>query len=323
MERFNEIDIVKGIAMLTVLWHHSFILYLIYMLDITWCHHAMAINETYFLNVFFLISGYLFAFSKKRSYLENLKGKLNRLLVPYLSYSAATLGVKLLAPNLVNRKVESIGAYMDTLILKGGELWFVYVLFLIYVIWPWVLQHTKIKHLWGIVAILFVADILVPEGFLNDVFLYKRIIHFSIFFVMGYAMKKIGRGWLKDNILFIVFSILFVMLCCILVQVLPIPYVSGYINAFVGCGFIWMLSYRLINKPILCHALTFIGKYSLPFYWLNGFVLVMARTIVVKGMHMDSSVSIVLSIFVLCVLLETLIVLTVKRYPRVGWLIGF
>ena len=58
MVRFNEIDIVKGIAMLTVLWHHSFILYPIYMLDIPWCHHAMAINGTFFMNVFFLVSGY-------------------------------------------------------------------------------------------------------------------------------------------------------------------------------------------------------------------------------------------------------------------------
>lgn len=120
MERFNEIDIVKGIAMLTVLWHHSFILYPIYMLDIPWCQHAMDINGTFFMNVFFLVSGYLFAFSKKRSYVNSLKGKLKRLLVPYLSFSAATLGMKIIAPSLVNRKVESIGSYIDKLLLGGG-----------------------------------------------------------------------------------------------------------------------------------------------------------------------------------------------------------
>ena len=60
-KRFDEIDIVKGIAILFVLWHHSFILYPIYMLDIPWCQYAMAIHGTFFLNVFFLESGYLFA----------------------------------------------------------------------------------------------------------------------------------------------------------------------------------------------------------------------------------------------------------------------
>ena len=119
MQRLVEMDIVKGIAMLTVLWHHSFILYPIYMLDIPWCQHAMAINGTFFMNVFFLVSGYLFALSRKRSFVENLKGKAKRLLVPYLSFSAATLGMKIIAPSLVNRKVETIGSYIDKLLLGG------------------------------------------------------------------------------------------------------------------------------------------------------------------------------------------------------------
>ena len=50
---FDEIDIVKGIAILFVLWHHSFIKFPIYMLDIPWCEYAMAIHGTFYLNVFF------------------------------------------------------------------------------------------------------------------------------------------------------------------------------------------------------------------------------------------------------------------------------
>ena len=53
--------------------------------------------------------------------MENLKGKMKRLLVPYLSFSAATLGMKMLAPSLVNRKVESFSSYMDKLLLGGGN----------------------------------------------------------------------------------------------------------------------------------------------------------------------------------------------------------
>ena len=167
------------------------------------------------------------------------------------------------------------------------------------------------------------ADVLIPEGFMNDIFLYKRIIHFSIFFVAGYAMKEVNRKWLDNSKLFLVFSLLFVLLCCIFVLSIHIPYVSGYINAFVGCGFIWMLSYRLKEMHIVRDALSFVGKYSLPFYWLNGFVLVVARTIVVKGLHFETSVAIVLSIFALCVVMETLAVMVLRKYPKVGWLIGF
>ena len=91
---FDEIDIVKGIAILFVLWHHSFIKFPIYMLDIPWCEHAMAIHGTFYLNVFFLVSGYLFAHSKPRTFVENFKKKASRLLIPYFCYEAVNLGVK-------------------------------------------------------------------------------------------------------------------------------------------------------------------------------------------------------------------------------------
>lgn len=168
MQRFHEIDIVKGIAMLTVLWHHSFILYPVYMLDISWCQHARAVNWTFFMNVFFLVSGYLFAFSKKKSTAVFLKGKVRRLLVPYISFSAATFGMKLIAPILVNRKVEAVGSFVESLILRGGELWFVYVLFILFLIWPWILRNGTVKHIWGIVAFLIMADILIPRGLIID-----------------------------------------------------------------------------------------------------------------------------------------------------------
>lgn len=103
--RFDEIDIVKGIAILFVLWHHSFIKYPIFMLDIPWCKYAMAIHGTFYLNVFFLVSGYLFALSKPRSFVENFKKKASRLLIPYLSYEVINLVVKVAFPQLVNRKV--------------------------------------------------------------------------------------------------------------------------------------------------------------------------------------------------------------------------
>lgn len=102
---FEEIDIVKGIAILFVLWHHSFILFPIYMLDIPWCQYAMSIHSTFYLNVFFLVSGYLFANGTQRSFVENFKKKASRLLLPYVGFAAINLGVKLVFPSLVNRPV--------------------------------------------------------------------------------------------------------------------------------------------------------------------------------------------------------------------------
>lgn len=144
---FDEIDIVKGIAILFVLWHHSFIKYPIYMLDIPWCEYAMAIHGTFYLNVFFLVSGYLFAHSKPRTFAENFKKKASRLLIPYFCYEAVNLGVKTALPQLVNRKVGGQVEYIEDMLLKGGELWFVYVLFFIFLIWPPILHRLSKKAL--------------------------------------------------------------------------------------------------------------------------------------------------------------------------------
>jgi len=58
---FSELDICKGIAMLGVLLNHSFILYPLNIYDLSWCQHAAAMNSTYFLVLFFMMSGYLFS----------------------------------------------------------------------------------------------------------------------------------------------------------------------------------------------------------------------------------------------------------------------
>ena len=327
MGRFKEIDIVKGLAMLTVLWHHSFILYPVNINALPWCQHAISINLTFFMNVFFLVSGYLFAFSRNQGFLQNMRGKAKRLLVPYLSFSAVTLGMKLLAPALVNKKVESIGAFFDDLLLRGGELWFVYVLFLIFVIWPWVLKRMSGTAVWLTVFALIVTDFFVPSGLAGDLLMYKNVLHYSIFFVAGYGLKCVGREWLKSTPFFAVVTLLFLACCCIWVKHLQAYPALQYLQAMIGCAFVWMFAYRLSNAerevtPRLNRFLTFVGRYSLPFYWFNGFVLVVARTLVAKVLPAQSSVAIALSIFLLCVAIETGVVLLVRKIPKVGMFVG-
>ena len=102
-KHFNDIDICKGLAMMGVLWNHSFILYPINIHNLSWCRHAASINSTFFIVLFFMVSGYLFLLPREVSFVENTRKRCKRLLVPYLSYSALTLIMKLLLPSLVNR----------------------------------------------------------------------------------------------------------------------------------------------------------------------------------------------------------------------------
>ena len=319
---FDEIDIVKGIAILFVLWHHSFIKFPIYMLDIPWCKYAMAIHGTFYLNVFFLVSGYLFAHSKPRTFTENFKKKASRLLIPYLGYEAINLGVKLALPQLVNRKVGGQLEYVEDMIFKGGELWFVYVLFIIFLIWPPILHRLNKKALMGVIVLLMVVGNVLPGNLLGGIFLYPKVISYSVYFLVGYLLRNMDRNILMNNRNFGIVTVLFVVFCCLLVQVIHIPFVWQYVVAFIGCWFVWALSFQLLKVKGLDNALSFCGKYSLSFYWLNGFALVPARKIVVKMLHVESTPVIAISIFLMCVVSEVIAINVIKKIPYVRVLVG-
>lgn len=185
---FGEIDIVKGIAILTVIWHHSMIKYPINMLDLPWCKYAMDINNTYFLVVFFLVSGYLFANSRPKSFLKTLGDKANRLLVPYFSFELINIVLKLVAPELVNRKIESVWVYIEKVLLYGGELWFVYCLFLIFVVWPNILQHVTKPVMCIIMLFLCLLNITLAEDIF---FLGGGIFELQIYFLLNLFYSRI------------------------------------------------------------------------------------------------------------------------------------
>lgn len=320
--RFDEIDIVKGIAILFVLWHHSFIKYPIFMLDIPWCKYAMAIHGTFYLNVFFLVSGYLFALSKPRSFVENFKKKASRLLIPYLSYEVINLVVKVAFPQLVNRKVGGHFEYIEEMIFKGGELWFVYVLFIIFLIWPPVLHRLNKKALVGVIVLLLIVSNVIPENFMDGIFLYPRVISYSVYFIVGYLMMGMNRDILKSNSNFVISAFLFALFCCVLVRTISVPFIWQYVLAFIGCWFVWALSFQLTKVKKLKNALSFCGKYSLSFYWFNGFALVPARMIVVKNLHVECTPVIAISIFLICVISEVIAINVIKRIPYVRALVG-
>lgn len=319
---FDEIDIVKGIAILFVLWHHSFIKFPIYMLDIPWCKYAMAIHGTFYLNVFFLVSGYLFAHSKPRTFAENFKKKASRLLIPYLGYEAINLGVKMALPQLINRKVGGLLEYVEDMIFKGGELWFVYVLFIIFLIWPPILHRLNKKVLVGVIVLLMVVGNVLPGNLLGGIFLYPKVISYSVYFLVGYLLRYMDRNILMNERNFGIVTVLFVVFCCLLVQIIHIPFVWQYVLAFVGCWFIWALSFQLLNAKRIAHALSFCGKYSLSFYWLNGFALVPARMIVVKILHVECTPVIAISIFLICVVSEVIVIMIIKKIPYVRTMVG-
>jgi hypothetical protein len=121
-----------------------------------------------------------------------------------------------------------------------------------------------------------------------------------------------------------VFSlILLVPICLIFVVDIQsiILSVFNILTQPISCWFVWPLVFWILNIKPLSNALSYVGKNSLGYYWLNVFALVTARTAVVLLLNVESSVAIAVVAFAICVVMEAIAVMIVKKIPYVGKLI--
>ncbi len=81
---FSEIDIIKGVAILTVVLEHSFAVKYVDLTNISWCYHTVEVIKTFNMQLFFMVSGFLFANSKTDDLKRVYRGKVDRILVPML-----------------------------------------------------------------------------------------------------------------------------------------------------------------------------------------------------------------------------------------------
>lgn len=170
--------------------------------------------------------------------------------------------------------------------------------------------------------LLAIGSQVVPGDFLDGIFLYPRVMSYSVFFLVGYLMKDFNREILSSNRNFGIVTVLFVVFCCLLVQTIQVPFVWNYVLAFIGCWFVWALSFQLLKTKAVGRFLSFCGKYSLSFYWLNGFALVPARMLIVKMLHVENTPLIAISIFLICVVSEVIAIKIIKRIPCVKTMVG-
>ena len=163
------------------------------------------------------------------------------------------MAVKMMAPGLVNTKVEGIGSYISKMVLYGGELWFVYTLFLIFLIWPIILQWIKRPQAVYIVLALVLLDQFLPTNLFGGMFMLNEVVYYSIWFVAGWLIRDMNRELLGRRDYLFVFSVLFVCLCVIFVMTVRLP-MAGHItslNASVAAG---ITMYEAVRQRGVLHA---------------------------------------------------------------------
>lgn len=278
---YSQIDALKGIAIFLVVLGHSIILYPVDLHQNGICEFIFRWLSSVHMPLFFVISG--FCFSYQGGYRKYIWKKVKRLLVPYLVFNALDVVPRYLFPSLVNRP-RGIGESVQKIIFDGGEYWFLYVLFIIFLIYPLIDKLTANSMLFA--AALPALLLLHYAGPSIPVFKLNAVVQYLFYFMIGVLVKR-----------------------CFGAAIFELELDKRKLAAAIGAlSALWLVLLKLgmpwLNIPMaLLGVLVFylcaqygmvvgifqrFGRYSLQIYLFNGFLLVISRTVIVSVLEVSN-----------------------------------
>lgn len=270
---YDQIDALKGFAILLVLLGHSIIVYPINLHDNPICLTVFDLVSTVHMPLFFTIAGLNYNY-KSNSYKEYINKKIRRLMIPYLSFNLLEIIPRLLLSNFINKNI-SIKEFIFNIFFYGGNHWFLYVLFMILSIFP-LISRISNSNIYNII-LAFISIFITKIIILPQLFCINLFFKYFIFFILGYLVKKNYEIYKKKNVSKL--SLIIVMGLWIFAFI-----ISGktkvrfyeIITSLLGILF----SYLLFYQESLVDLFKKYGVYSLEMYLLSGFILVASRTFI-------------------------------------------
>lgn len=304
-ERYKELDLIKGIGIILVYLGHSFnlkeldwnIIY-IYLYSTVYSFH---------MPLFFFISGFLSNTNKNINLEKFYKGKIKRLLVPYLFINLIDFIPRTLFPQLVNSKFGGI----KEVVFYGTKIsWFVYTLFIIFMFFPFLDKYILKKdkyYLFGLVLVI----INYLKIFNNiKIFSLGTVVEYLLYFYIGYVIRpvyneKIKNEFSNKKISSLIISIVFLMFSY---KYYHLNYFNNITFAILGALFVLNISLRIKENTNIYKFFKFLGINSLTFYLIEGFITVIYRVILLKIIPMKYNNLLVSTFFILRVLTAYIII---------------
>ena len=320
--RDRSLDLGKGLAILFVYFGHSILYHPIQLARIyPWCHTLSTFILSFNMPMFFLISGYLFSKTRKNA-AELYKGKSMRILMPYIFTMLILVCIKLLLPASMSYNSAVDGGAKSLIInalLYGGDRWFVYTLYIIFLLL--IPFRNFLKNKWLDVALIAVLIGIYFLDFMPTIFALHKVFYFMIFFVAGYALSEYYlaikawalKWWWLIYMVFVVANIVFVE------KLFHVPFVFRFMLPFTGTLAVMTMAFQLekvIKRSKIAQYVEYCGKYSLQFY-LFTFCYPVIRTVIVSVLHISNPFIIISSVFVLQLITISIIVEITRR---IKWL---
>lgn len=284
---YSEINIARGIAVLCVLFGHSFP---DAQLGITnpmanWIHSMM---YGFHMGFFFLLSGFVSGkklCEKKVDLKLELIKKIKRLMVPYLFFSVLSLVLKILLERYANNQFFIGDAWKILIgINPNSGLWFLWTLFMISVIYLLLNQITQNEVIFlGTSIALLVSNIALNRTFLSP------ICNYAVFYAIGICLhqkySKIEK-LINSNIglaISILSAVVYTAMVTVGLDIYTVTCILGSISIFY-------LSYRIAKQNTNNKTYSFLfemGTYSYDIYLISYFIQVPIRVICIR-MHQVS-----------------------------------
>ena len=319
-ERYKELDLMKGIGIILVYIGHSF-----NFPNFRWTKILFFLGNTIYsfhMPLFFFISGLLSNTNNEINLEKFYKGKIKRLLIPYFFINLIDFIPRTLLPNLVN---SEFGGIKEVLFYGTKISWFVYTLFIIFMIFPFLDTYILKKdryYLFGIVLII-VNYLKIFENI--EIFSINSVVNYLIYFYIGYIIKpfykeKIKNGIGSQNLIFFIISIVFLSFSY---KYFYLNYLNSLIFAILGILFVLNICIRAKEDSKIYNFFKFLGINSLTFYLIEGFITVVYRVILLRIIPIEKSYLLVSIFFILRVLTVYIIIkLMVVKSSILSFLLG-
>ena len=270
---YREIDSLKGFAIFMVVLCHAIIYFPVDLHQIPWCEMLFKMLSGVHMPLFFTISG--FCFSYRGNYGDFLFKKFKRILLPYFLFNLLDLVPRAMLPQFVNRP-QSIMASVQDILLYGGAYWFLFTLFIIFAFYPVIYQlQVKSKHRRIATAVLCLLLAIVRIR--TEVLTLHLISGYLFYFNLG-VLLKLSNVQIFEYDLPTGGKLWPVGVTVLWILLLFSPWASQ-LEVFVSLLSV-IVCYHLARLKLFNDIFEGFGKFSLQIYLLNGFLLVISRTII-------------------------------------------
>jgi fucose 4-O-acetylase-like acetyltransferase len=270
--RIKTLDVMKGMAILAVVWGHV----VFESLGVQGAINNLSYNivSSFHMPLFFIVAGFLLYKAVNKEYYQWIRDKATYLLIPHYTVGILVYLIPLWIPalKLAVPNFTFLQWIVQVIFLNQGE-WFLWTLFCVFVVLGYVSKFHGDKFwmaLFGIVAIALIF----PTRLLPNFFGIKDLQWYLPFSVIGIIIAKYyqkSKWWL-----ILVLGIAYIPIMLVtqwqggwvhqpLDSLLKVIGITRFLQAISGVCLIACLAYLFRNTKIL----QWLGKYSFSIYITN------------------------------------------------------